>query len=275
MSSFFDTKIDQLRGIGPQKAALLNTELGVFTYGDLLQYYPFRHEDRSRFFSIAELTEDLPGAQLKGRLRYWEILGEGPKTRLVAQLTDGTGALEMTWFKSLSFIEKSLRRDAEYVVYGKPTLFQNRWQISHPELELLTPANAEGSRWQPVYSLTEKLRKRYVDSKAISRWMHTLLQQATPHLQESLPDFLLQKYRLISRAEALWGIHLPENEAHLHQARRRLKFEELFYNQLKLIKQKLLRRTDYAGQVFGPTELARHFHDEHLPFSLTLSLIHI
>lgn len=269
MSSFFDTKIEFLRGIGPQKAALLNTELGLFTYGDLLQYYPFRHEDRSRFFSIAELSEDLPGAQIKGRLRFWETLGEGPKTRLTAQLTDGTGTLELTWFKSLSFIEKSLRRDAEYVVYGKPTLFQNRWQISHPELELLTPANADGSRWQPIYSLTEKLRKRYVDSRAISRYMHTLLELATPHLQETLPDFLVQKYRLIPKADALWGIHLPENEGHLHQARRRLKFEELFYNQLKLIKQKLLRRTDYAGQVFGPTPLARRFYEEHLPFSLT------
>ncbi|GAB2768706.1 ATP-dependent DNA helicase RecG [Rhabdobacter roseus] len=268
-NNFFDTKIEFLKGVGPQRAVLLNKELAIFTYGDLLQHYPFRHEDRSQFHRISELTELLPAAQIKGRLKEWTIVGEGAKKRLVAQFTDGTGTLELVWFQGITWFEKSLRRDAEYLVYGKPAFFGGKYSITHPELDPLTPENEKGGTWQPVYPLTETLRKRFVDSKAIARMTRTLLEQAIPHIRETLPDALLLQYRLVSKVEALWNIHMPQSHAHLAQALRRLKFEELFYNQLRLIKSKLLQKNEYPGQVFSKVHLVREFYDHHLPFDLT------
>ena len=267
--AFFETRIEYLKGVGPARAALLNTELHIFTYADLVQHYPFRYEDRTRFHEIRELTEEMPAAQLKGRLRYWEVVGEGPKTRLVGTFTDGTGTMDLVWFQGISWLEKNLRRDGEYVVYGKPVAFGGKFSITHPELEVLTPENEAGGHWQPVYNLTERLRKRHVDSKVIARMQRTLLEAALPYIRETLPADLIQKYRLISKRDALWHIHLPANEASLHQAKRRLKFEELFYNQFRLIKQKLIRKTDYAGQVFTRTDLVTQFYKDHLPFDLT------
>lgn len=267
--SFFDNKIEFLKGVGPQRGALLNTELGIFTFGDLLEHYPFRYEDRTSFHSISDLNDAMSAVQLKGRLRYWETLGEGTKTRLVGHFTDGTGAMELTWFQSISWLEKNLRKDGEYVVYGKPTLFGGRFQITHPEMEILTPENEKGGYWQPVYNLTEKLRKKYIDSRQIGRMMANLLDQAEPHIRETLPDSLVQRFRLISKREAIRHIHIPQSEQWLHQAKRRLKFEELFYNQLRLIKQKIFRRNEYAGQVFTKTALIKEFYEKHLPFDLT------
>ena len=267
--AFFETRIEYLKGVGPARAALLNTELHIFTYADLVQHYPFRYEDRTRFHEIRELTEEMPAAQLKGRLRYWEVVGEGPKTRLVGTFTDGTGTMDLVWFQGISWLEKNLRRDGEYVVYGKPVAFGGKFSITHPELEVLTPENEAGGYWQPVYNLTDRLRKRHVDSKVIARMQRTLLEAALPYVRETLPAELIQKYRLISKRDALWHIHLPANEAALHQAKRRLKFEELFYNQFRLIKQKLIRKTDYAGQIFTKTDLVTQFYKDHLPFDLT------
>ncbi len=266
---FFDTKIEFLKGVGPQRAALLNKELNIFTYGDLLQHYPFRHEDRSQFHHINELTELLPGAQVKGRLKDWLITGEGHKKRLVGTFTDGTGILELVWFHGISWFEKSLRKNADYIVYGKPTEFGGRYSITHPDIELLTPENVNGGTWQPIYPLTDMLRKRRVDSRTISRMMKSLLEIATPHIRETLPESLIAQYRLASKAEALWSIHLPPTQAHLHQATRRLKFEELFYNQLRLIKSKILQKNEFPGQVFDKVNLLKEFYDNHLPFALT------
>jgi ATP-dependent DNA helicase RecG len=268
-SNFFETKIEFLKGVGPQKAQLLNKELSIFTYGDLLQHYPFRHEDRTRFYRISELTELLPGAQVKGRLKDWSIVGEGHKKRLVGQFTDGTGVLELVWFQGITWFEKTLRRNAEYVVYGKPAFFGGKYSITHPELDPLTPENEAGGVWQPVYPLTDTLRKRFVDSRAIGKMMRVLLELAGPHLRETLPESLRQQYRLIGKSDALWSIHLPQSQAHLVQAQRRLKFEELFYNQLRLIKNKLLQKNEFPGQVFTHVALLRDFYDHHLPFELT------
>lgn len=268
-TSFFDTKIESLRVIGTTKVELLNKELNIFTYGDLIEYYPFRHEDRTQFHRISELNETMYAAQIKGRLRSWDRMGEGNKERLVAQFTDGTGIIELTWFQGLTFLEKTLRLQGEYIVYGKPTAFGNKWQISHPEMDALTPENERGGYFQPVYSLTEKLRRRYIDSKQISRWMKVLLGSARPHIRETLPVSLIQKFRLISKQEALYHIHLPLNAEALRQATRRLKFEELFYNQFRLIKQKLIRKQDFAGQIFTKTQLLTEFYQHHLPFDLT------
>lgn len=272
---FFDTKIEFLKGVGPQKAALLNQELGIFTFGDLIQHYPFRHEDRTVFHKIKDLNDQLPAAQVKGRLREWTMTGEGNKKRLVAYFTDGTGILELVWFQSIAWYEKNLRPNTEYIVFGKPVAFGGRWSITHPELDLITPENENGGFWQPIYPLTEKLRRKFVESRAISRMMKSLLEISRPHIRETLPETLVQKYRLVSKAEALWNFHLPQSAQWLHQAQRRLKFEELFYNQFRLIKNKLLHKTEYPGMIFNHTNLVKQFYENHLPFTLTNAQIRV
>jgi ATP-dependent DNA helicase RecG len=268
-STFFDTKIEFLKGVGPQRALLLSKELSIFTYGDLLQHYPFRHEDRSQFHTISDLNEQMVGAQIKGRLRDWTTIGEGHKKRLAGSFTDGTGSMELVWFQGISWFEKNLRRNAEYIVYGKPTLFGSKYSITHPDIDPLTPENSQSGSWLPVYSLTEKLRKRFVDSRAISKMVKALLELASTHIRETLPEELITHYRLMPKADAVWSIHLPPTPAHLHQATRRLKFEELFYNQLRLIKTKILQKNEFPGQVFDKVQLVTEFYEKYLPFDLT------
>ncbi len=201
---FFRTPIEALKGVGPKWAELLKKELNIHTYGDLLQHYPFRHEDRSQFHRVNELTELLPGAQVKGRLKDWQIAGEGFKKRLVATFTDGTGVLELVWFHGITWFEKSLRRNADYIVYGKPAEFNGKYSITHPDIELLSAENANGGPMQAIYPLTETLRKRRLDSRAIAKMVRNLLDMATPHIRETLPEALIVQYRLISKAEAIW-----------------------------------------------------------------------
>lgn len=268
-ANFFDTKIELLRVIGPQRALVLNTELHIFTYRDLLQHYPFRYEDRTQFHRIKELNEQLPAAQIKGRIKDYVITGEGAKKRLVVHFTDDTGLMELVWFQGISWFEKNLRREKDYVVYGKATFFGGRFSITHPEIELLTPENEKGGFLQPVYPLTEKLRKRFIDSKVIGKAVKSVLEMARNHIRETLPEELLQKYRLSGKYAALWHIHIPQSPELLRQAERRLKFEELFYNQLRLIKNKLLNKTEYPGQVFTQVNLLKDFYDNHIPYELT------
>jgi ATP-dependent DNA helicase RecG len=268
-SSFFETRIEFLKGVGSQKAALLNQELAIFNYGDLIQHYPFRHEDRTVFHRIHELNEQMAAAQIKGRLREWSITGEGSKKRLIAYFSDSTGIIELVWFQGISYFEKYLRPNTDYIVYGKPIAFGSKWSITHPEIDLITAENAQGGYWQPVYSLTEKLRRRFIDSKAISKYVRTLLEISRPHIHETLPANLVQKYRMVSKADAIWNFHLPQSSAWLHQAQRRLKFEELFYNQFRLLKNKLLHKTEFPGLVFNNTQLVKEFYAHHLPFTLT------
>lgn len=268
-NQFFSTKIEFLKGIGAQKAALLNTELSIFTFGDLLRYFPFRHEDRSTFHTIRDIRSEESAVQIKGRIRSIEIVGEGSKKRLIAVFSDATGTIELVWFKGISWYQKVLRLDGEYIVYGKPSLFGSRFNMGHPEIEPLTAENAAGGSFAPVYHLTEKLRKRNIDSKVLTRAVQVILENSRNYIVENLPDELLQRYRLIPRYHALWNIHLPKNIAHLQQAQRRLKFEELFFNQLRLIKNKLIYKTEYPGQVFPHTNLVKTFLENHLQFQLT------
>ena len=269
MSSFFDTKIEFLKGVGAQRAELLNKELGIFTYGDLIEYYPFRHEDRSKFHYIRDLNEEMPAAQIKGRLTSIETIGSGHKQRLVANFQDATGKMELLWFQGVNWFLKSLRINGEYIVYGKPTMFGGRFSITHPEVELINPAKDQSGYFMPVYSLTEKLRKKFIDSKLIASWQKNLLQIADPHISETLPKQIIEKYRLVPKNISLWWLHTPKNYDELHQSHRRLKFEELFYNQLKLISLSLVRKNEYSGQIFNQAGLITDFVSNHLPFELT------
>lgn len=269
MSGFFDTKIEYLRGVGPQKAALINKELNIFTYGELIQHYPFRYEDRTKFYKIREITEDLENVQVIAKIRSVETIGDGRRKRMVAHIFDDTGEMELTWFKGLQWVAKKLVVGVPFVFYGKPNRYGRKFSIAHPEMEPLSQVQEEKSFFQPVYSTTEKLRARYLDSKGISKIMEGLVQVAYPQIQETMPVDILQRFNLIPKREALKQIHFPENPEILKRARFRLKFEEFFFVQLRLLKLKLTRTEKSHGQVLNQTDLLTKFYKEHLPFQLT------
>ncbi len=269
MPGFFDTKIEFLKGVGPQKAALLNKELGIFTYGDLLQHYPFRYEDRTRFFDVRDINASLPYVQMRGRIRSKELVGAGRKKRLVAHFHDDTGSIELVWFGGVTWIEKKIVPGVEYVVFGKPSLFNGSLNMAHPELEPASQFTLEGGYLQPVYSTTEKLKKKYLDSRAIGKIIRRLLNMSQNHIQESMPGSLIQEYKLVEKREALPQIHFPEDHKRLQKAIFRMKFEELFYVQLRLLMLKLARIDKFKGIPLAETSLLTTFYNEHLPFDLT------
>jgi len=269
MSDFFNTKIEFLKGVGPQRSALLNKELEIFTFGDLIQHYPFRYEDRTKFFRISELNAEMPHVQIKGTIRHMELVGGPRKKRLVAYLFDETGEIELVWFKGSNWIIKKLKPGIEYVVFGKPSLFGKRINIAHPEIELLVDSNKSKTYLHPVYPTTEKLRGRFLDSKGISRLQKTLIKEALNHITETLPNGILKKFSLFSKSKSLINIHFPENHQSLSKAQFRLKFEEFFYVQLRLLKLKLSRIEKFTGQRFDNTALLIEFYNKHLPFTLT------
>ncbi|MBC6608508.1 ATP-dependent DNA helicase RecG [Hymenobacter sp. BT188] len=270
MSNFFNTKIEYLRGVGTQRAQLLQKELNLFTYGDLIQRYPFRYLDRTQFYNIVDLHDDLPYVQVKGVLRNREVLGEGPKQRLVAKIADESGELELVWFKGVKYLQNVVKNHQEYIVFGKPTMFNGKPQMAHPELEEVTEAKPGQSFLQPVYNTTEKLKNYHrIDSKALARIVADLLKIAPPHIQESLSPALIQHYALMGKADALQQIHFPQSPELLQAARFRLKFEELFYVQLKLLRQRDQRKVELAGQIFREVPSLVDFYKNHLPFDLT------
>ena len=267
---FFETSIEFLKGVGTQRAALLNKEIGIFTFADLLQHYPFRHEDRSRIYKIADLTEDLPFIQLRGRFREFAKMGEGPKQRLVGYFFDGSGEIELVWFKGLDWILKNTKENTEYLVFGKPQVFNRRFSIPHPEVEVFSEEDFEKiAGLQPVYNLSTTLPKRGITSKTLGKMIRQVLDLSAPHLRETLPGWLLHEKNFISKAEAVFKIHFPKDPAELEQAMQRLKFEELFYTQIKLIKNKLGRKIQYKGLVFSQIPSVKSFYETHLPFDLT------
>jgi ATP-dependent DNA helicase RecG len=269
MSSFFETPIVYLKGVGPQRAALFNKDLNIFTFGDLIQHYPFRYEDRTKFYSIAELNEELPFVQLKGKIISKEIIGDGFKKRLVAQFSDGTGILELVWFQGITWVNEKIKPGIPYITFGKPTRFGNKFSIAHAELELQSDKNDKGGFLQPVYPLTEKLRTRHIDSKTISKLQQELLQLAKDKIRETLPFKIISQHRFVSKTEAIFNIHFPKGNEELNSAKHRLKFEELFFIQLRMLKLKLVRQEKFRGQIFNDASLLTEFYNNHLPFPLT------
>lgn len=264
--------VEYLKGVGHQRADVLKKELGIFTYDDLLQHYPFRYIDRTRFYKIRELNGDLPSVQIIGRIISKEILGEKHAKRLVAQFKDDTGSIELVWFQSIRWIDKIINPGSVFIAFGKPTIFNSRISISHPELELYQPnADNKGNlTLQPIYSSTEKLKQFNLDSNGIQRIQAFLVDLIISHIEESLPDYLLRKHRLIGRQKALLNIHFPENFELLKFAVHRLKFDELFFIQLKLLKNKLLRTQKFKGAIFNSVgNNFNTFYSEKLPFDLT------
>ena len=269
MSNFFQTKVEFLKGVGERTGRLLREELGISTFGDLLQHYPFRHEDRSQFHKIADVTDEMPYIQLVGQLRRAEMVGEKHKKRLVAEFADDTGTIELVWFQGAQWMLGKLKANIDYVAFGKPNRFGQKYSIAHPEMEILATRTNDGGFLQPVYTTTEKLKRSRIDSKAINRLQKNLLEKARPHIQETLPNYLIEQYRFVSKPEAMQGIHFPRDVAHLEKVRFRLKYEELFYVQLRLLKLKLTKTEKSVGQVMNQTQLVHQFYEHHLPFELT------
>ncbi len=269
MASFFQTKIEYLKEVGPDKAALLQQELGIYTFNDLIQYYPFRYEDRSQFYRIKELKEDMPYVQIKGTIHHIKDISSGKK-RIMASFRDDTGEITLVWFQRLQWILKKLQVGVAYTVLGKPTVYGRQISLVHPELEVYVPTHENKQPLYPVYHTTEKLKSKYLDSKAIAKLQRNLLQKVTNAvIPETLPSHLLQGYRLVSKEFALLNIHFPPNYAVLQQTRFRLKFEELFYIQLQLLQLKKIRLDKQPGIVLNNTQLLSYFYYNHLPFNLT------
>ncbi len=271
-SSFLDTGIEFLKGVGPQRADVLKTELGIFTFRDLLLHFPFRYIDRTRFHRIRDLDLEGDQVQLRGVLRRLELLGEGRARRLVGTLRDDTGSIELVWFQSIAWLQKNLAVDREYIVFGRLNNFNQRLNIPHPEMEEVTAENTVAARhFDPVYPSTDKLTQKGLDARGLRKAVRTLLDQLRyEHLPENLPDYILQGYRLIGRFDALCRIHFPETQQELDDARRRLKFEELLFLQLRILQTRNRRRDAEKGFVFDRVgDTFNTFYQQYLPFELT------
>jgi ATP-dependent DNA helicase RecG len=271
----FQTPIEYLKGVGLSRAEILKKELQIATFEDLLRDYPYKYIDRTRFYKIRDIEPELPHVQVIARLTHKEILGEKHTKRLIFQAQDDTGVMELAWFQGIRWVEKMLIPGKAYVIFGKPTFFNGKVQMAHPEVE---PYSSEAVlrkgnlTLQPAYNSTEKLKSFSLDSKGIQKLTATLLELYAKDIHENLPLYIINRFKLVSRAEAFRNIHFPEDAAALNEARHRLKFEELFLLQLKLLKTKLHRTNKFKGNIFGTVgNYFNEFYHHKLPFELTNS----
>ena len=270
MQGFLEQDIQFLPGVGPARMKLLNTELGICSNGDLLQYYPYKYVDRSHVFAVGELTGDMPYVQVKGRILSYELIQMGRKQRLVAHFSDGHGVMDLVWFNRVKWVPKEYHVGVEYVVFGKPSVFGGRINITHPEMETADKVELDDLRSQPFYNTTEKMKKAGLTSRAMAKIVHGLLDRLKEPVAETLPADIQERCHLVSRDMALRNIHFPENNDLLSRARLRLKFEELFYVQLNILRYASDQRKKYKGYVFAHIgDCFNTFYREHLPFELT------
>jgi ATP-dependent DNA helicase RecG len=272
INSLLDSETVYLKGVGPQRADALKLELGIFTCRDLLYHYPFRYIDKTQFHRIKDCQTDGEQVQIRGFLRRLETLGDGKSKRLAGTIRDDSGSMELVWFRSLNWVEKNLIVGKEYVIFGRLAEFNGRFNISHPEIEEISAENVLESRtFDPVYPSTEKLTLRGLDAKGIRRIQKSLIDALKESdIPETLPDNLMAQFKLARRFEALKKIHFPENQEELDAATRRLKFEELFFMQMRILQIKQRRQDASHGFVFEKIgDFFNNFFKEKLPFALT------
>lgn len=268
MNTLRDLDIKYVKGIGPARSELLKKQLGISTAYDLVRHYPTHYIDRTKYYAICDFEGDMPAVQVRGRFVSFNTLGDGAKSRLVGLFSDGTKAVDVVWFKGISYIRKKLLTDTEYVLFGKPTVFNGRWQFSHPEVEIPGTAQAE-ARTRGVYPLTETLRNRNVSSKNFQQWIQTLL-DSRPPLRETLPSSVVRSLGLMSLNDAIRTIHNPDDAQNLQRAKLRLKFEEVFLIQVDMLRRNRKRKGQSRGHVMphvGPK--FNDFYSRCLPFELT------
>lgn len=271
MSDILHYELTYLPGVGPRRAELFHKELGVDTYYDLLLYFPYKYVDRSKFYTISEITTEMPVIQIKGIILDYSLEGLGKSRRLTANFTDSTGSLKLVWFKGSKWIPGSYPTGREYVIFGKPNVFGGAFNIVHPEIESVEKIKGRmTSSLQAQYGLTEKLRNNFITSRVISKLVGTILSQLSGDIPETLPDYIIEKYKLISLSKAIGRIHFPDNTGEIEQARYRLKFEELFYIQMNLLGNMSLRKSREKGIMFSSIgENVNSFYEKYIPFELT------
>tara|TARA_B100000508_G_C11465748_1_gene282341 strand:+ start:5893 stop:7992 length:2100 start_codon:yes stop_codon:yes gene_type:complete len=269
--NLLETSIEYLKGVGPKRAELLKKELRIFKYKGLLFHFPFRYVDRSKYYSVREINAEHSQVQIRGKIGKVEMLGKPRQKRLVAEFYDSTGSVDLVWFKGASYIKPTLKPDVEYVVFGKPNFFKNRFNIAHPEISVYEAENTHfSSKLQPVYSTTEKLSGYGLTSRGLEKLVRALLPQIIDIIPETLNQHVIQSNHLISRKEALRQIHLPTSSDLLQKALVRLKFEELFFLQLQILRTQLAHKAKFKGFVFE--NIGKHFNSfykNNLPFELT------
>ena len=262
--------IQYLSGVGPSRKKILGEELGIFTYGDLLNNFPYKYVDRSKVYTVHELTGDMPFVQIVGKILSFETFEMGPrKERVIAHFSDGTGIMDLVWFQGGKYAKQTYKIGVEYVVFGKPTVFNNRINVTHPDMDRADTLELSSMGMQPYYSTTEKMKKRGLTSRTLEKLTRSLLEKLPP-LPETIPDFITGPRYLISRDEALRQIHYPKTAKEMEQARLRLKFEELFFIQLNILRYASDQRRKYRGYIFSQVgEVFNTFYRDHLPFPLT------
>ena len=260
-----------LPGVGPKRAEILKRELRIVSYEDLVYYFPYKYVDRSRIYRISEMRPDMQYIQLKGRITSLRTVGEGRSKRMSAVFSDETGKVELVWFKGLKFVKSSIRANAIYIVFGKPSVFNGVINIVHPELEIYEENKARlQSGLQPHYHTTEKMKSSFLNSKAIQKLVFSLFKNYQGKIPETLPAYIIEKYRLTILNDALRIIHFPKNAQLLEKARFRLKLEELFYIQLNILRLKNQRTFHVKGHIFNTVGTYLNlFYKQHLPFELT------
>ena len=269
----FDLKtrdIKYLQGVGPQRATMLNKELNIFSLYDLLYYFPYKYVDRSRLYYIHEIDGNMPYIQLKGQILSFETIGEGRQRRLVAHFSDGTGVVDLVWFQGIKYLMGRYKAHEEYIVFGKPTIFNGRINIAHPDIDPAKDLTLSAMGLQPYYNTTEKMKRGGLNSHTLEKLMKNafaLLQDTVP---ETLSSRLVEKHHLMSLKEALQNIHFPQNPEKLRRAQYRLKFEELFYVQLNILRYTKDRQRKFRGLLFERVgEIFNTFYTQNLPFQLT------
>ncbi len=271
MLSILEQDVMFLPGVGPRKKEILSRELNIRTWRDLLEYYPYKYVDRSRLYTLHELSADMPFVQIRARILSYEEFEMGPrKKRIVAHITDGQGIADIVWFSGAQYIYQHYKVGTEWIVFGKPTLYGGRFQFSHPDMDEASSLQLSEMGMQPYYITTEKMKKAGLTSRGMEKLTKTLVGKLPETLPETLPPFLTVPHRLLSRREALIKIHYPRSANDVQAARQRLKFEELFYVQLNILRYASEQRRKYKGYVFAQVGTPFNtFYHEHLPFPLT------
>ncbi len=262
--------IKYLPGVGEQRASLLNRELKIYSLYDLLYYFPYKYVDRSRLFKVAELVGNMPFVQLCGEIRSFEEMGEGVGRRLVAHFTDGTGFVDLVWFRGIKYVKGRYKVGEKYLIFGKPTMFNGRVNIAHPDIDVAASVQLSEMGLQPYYNTTEKMKRSGLNTLAMTKLVNNLFQLMDRDVSETLTPEIVSKHHLMPLAAALRAIHFPKNNAELQAAQHRLKFEELFYIQLNILHYAKDRNMRYLGHRFATVgETFNRFYTEKLPFELT------
>lgn len=271
MHSILDQDIMYLPGVGPRKKEILSKELNINTFGDLLEYYPYKYVDRTQIYRIAQLQGDMPYVQLKGRILSFEEFDMGPRRkRLVAHFSDGWNVADLVWFQGTKYILNTYKVGVDYIVFGKPSMYGGRFQIAHPDIDEVTELKLTEMGMQPHYGTSERMKKAGITSRTMEKLTKGLLEQMQAPLTETLPPFITNALHLASRDEAMRGVHYPHNNDELQRAQMRLKFEELFYVQLNILRYANYHRRKYRGYNFS--KIGQYFNDfyhNNLPFELT------